>query len=216
MQLSLPEAEAQHRQAVLADTATLSTPLISITDSGLDQKAVTFSATDDNLAAVLLLVDNKLRTDVSLTWNRTKTVTVSVSYNINTTILNNGLHNVKILAFDEHGANNGGPDKPSKGGWPSSNEINFYVGTAPAPTPSLFPTATQSPTPYPSPIQTPAPANSPTQTPQPTSSGNPTLSTSATPSPNQNPFPTVTIVAVTAALIATSAGLLLSFKKHIL
>ncbi len=35
MQLSLPDAEVQHRQAVLADTSNLPAPSISIADTGL-------------------------------------------------------------------------------------------------------------------------------------------------------------------------------------
>jgi len=178
MQLNLTTAEDQHRQAVLADNSIVPTPSINVTDNGLNQKKVAFTATDDNLAAVLLLVDNRLRTDVSMAWNYTGTVTAYGSYNIDTASLNVGLHNVKILAFDEHGANNGGVDKPSNGGWPSINEIDFYVGTQPTPTSSPTPTSISTITP--TPAQTFAPTSMPTRSPNPSPihSGNTTNPTS--------------------------------------
>ena len=179
MQLALPEAEVQHRQATLADTTMLSTPSISIADSGLNQKTVTFAATDNNLAAVLLLVDNRLRTDVSLTWNNFGPVTASGSYYINTTSLESGLHTVKILAFDEHGANNGGADKPSIGGWPASNEVSFYVGTPPTPTPTPTSNNPHFPTP------TPIPTHQPSLTPLPSTSPTITITLTTLPSPTQ-------------------------------
>ncbi len=64
MQLNLTETEILHRQTTLEDTNSLQTRSISISD-GLNQKTVTFKATDNNLVEVLLLVDNKLRTDVN-------------------------------------------------------------------------------------------------------------------------------------------------------
>jgi hypothetical protein len=129
LQLNLSASEEQHRQATLADLSNLPAPSMSISDNGSNQKTVIFNATDDNLAAVFLLVDNTLKATGPWTWNNTGTITTSGSYDINTTSLNSGLHNVKILAFDEHGANNGGPgNDPTTGGHPSISSMDFYVG----------------------------------------------------------------------------------------
>jgi hypothetical protein len=145
LQVNLPASEAEHRQAVLADTANIATPTMSIADNGTGQKTVTFSASDNNLAAVLIIVDGSLKTSGPWTWNRTDgKVTASGSYIITTSGLSPGTHNVKILAYDEHGANNGGPGRnPADGGDPSKSSMDFVVSlTLPAipefPTASLF------------------------------------------------------------------------------
>ena len=171
-----------------------------------------FNATDDNLAAVLLLVDNTLKAEGPWTWNNTGIVTASGSYNINTTSLNNGWHNVKILAFDEHGANNGGPENdPANGGHPAISSIDFYVGTQPAPTSTLppsnsfSPSLTQTPTSHPSATVSPSPSPSLTQTPTSQPSSTPTPLTS-----NQNIDYTVFLII--AAVIVAIAFVLLTRK----
>ncbi len=155
LQISLPSAEAQKRQTTLADTAPIPTPKMNITDGESNRKTVTFTSKDNNLAAVLLLVDNRLKCDGPWNWTRTTSeVTATGSYNINITGLSMGSHTITIFAFDEHGAYNGGTDiYPGGGGSPGKNIIDFYVGpeTSPLPSPSSTPlpapTAPPSPTP---------------------------------------------------------------------
>ena len=155
LQLPLPVAEDQHRQSVLNDTDNLLKPLISIADTGHNQKTLYFNATDSDLASVFLLIDNTLKTDVQLTWNTTGTVTASGSYTLDTASLTPGTHNVQILAFDEHAANNGGPGNiPTNGGSPSTNGLDFTVATTA--TPSSTPMPSQSPTEVPSPSLSPS------------------------------------------------------------
>ncbi len=214
MQVNLTETEIQHRQATLADTTSLLTPSISISDNGLGQKTLTFNATDNNLAAVLLLIDNRLRTDVSLTWNNTGSITASGSYNINTTILNQGLHTVKILAFDEHGANNGGSDKPSIGGWPSINSINFYVGTPPTPSPTPFSTNSTLPTSSPSPSPSPKPSSSATPTTISTQTPIPTIPTSTNPPETGAQLPIVLFIPIGIVAAFAIIGILVFFVKR--
>jgi hypothetical protein len=129
LQVGLSASEGQHRQATLADNSSIPTPTMSITDIGTDQKLVTFNASDNNLAAVLLTVDYTLKTDGPWTWNQTGgTVTANGSCIIDTTGLNIGSHNVQVLAFDEHGANNRGPENvPANGGGPSISNMDFDV-----------------------------------------------------------------------------------------
>ncbi len=183
LQMSLPPEETQRRQAVLTDTANLPIPTMSIADNGSSQKIVTFNVTDNNLAAVLLLVDNTLKSDGPWNWTQTGPVTATGSYSLNITDLSNGLHIIKILAFDEHGANNGGPDNnPANGGGPSINMIDFYVGPPPLPLPPFsyfppsspsLPTVSSPPTPtLPSPVLPPSsfPSTSPLQPALPSSS----------------------------------------------
>jgi hypothetical protein len=165
LQLSLSATEEQHRQAVLKDTANLPAPSVRITDSGSGIETISFSASDNNLAAVLLLVDNKLKADGQWIWiTDGETVTASGSYRIITTEYASGEHSVKIFAFDEHGANNGGlGNDPVYGGYPSINTVYFEVGEQsapsnvqinPPPSPNTIPHATPtlafaSPTPKP-------------------------------------------------------------------
>ncbi len=176
LQVSLPLAEVQHRQAVLDDTSNLPSPSITIADTGEDQKTVNFSAADGNLAVVLLTVDNTLQRNVVLTWNYARPITASGSYIISTAGLKSGLHTVKVLAFDEHGANNGAPGTtPDMGGGPSISSVSFTLGTevtptplpthlpAPSATPTLSPTPKPSTSPTPTPTETIAPTSEPKQ-----------------------------------------------------
>lgn len=209
MQLSLSETEAQHRLAVLADKTPLLQPSISITDTGANRKTVTFRATDGNLAAVSLVIDNRLRTDVSLNWNYTGPITASGSYDINTTTLSDGLHTVKILSFDEHGANNGASDKPSLGGWPASASVDFYVGTQPTVTPIPDNTGHTNPAYTPVPSKSPAPTRSPPPTPP---SPTPTQTPDVTPIDQPNPaiqFGTAFYVAMEIAVVIAIIGILI-------
>jgi hypothetical protein len=217
MQISLPETEAQHRIAVLADKTPLQQPSISITDTGVNRKTVTFRGTDGNLATVLLVIDSRLRTDVSLNWNYTGPITASGSYDINTTNLSEGLHSVKILSFDEHGANNGGIDKPSSGGWPASASVDFYVGTQPTVTPPIDNTGHTNPTSSHVPSKSPPPTSSPTPTPP---SSTPTQTPNVTPIDQPNPaikLDTAFYIAVGIAVVITIIGILIFvIKKHAL
>ncbi len=212
LQLGLPDIEAQHRQAVLDDTSNLLTPSISIADTGPDQKTVTFSASDDNLVSVLLVVDNNLRRDCSLTWNYTEPITASASYNISLAGLNSGLHTVKVLAFDEHGANNGAPGTtPADGGGPSTNSLTFSVGTqvitsdSPAPSSSRSPLPTLKPTISPTPLPSPKPTLSPT--PLPTEKIVPTLE------PKQAALPNIEIYAAGFAILIIIGISVYSYSK---
>jgi hypothetical protein len=196
LQLNLTDTEVQHRQAVLADTTNLLAPSISIADTGSNQKTVTLSATDDNLAAVYLLVNGTMKTDLSLTWNRTGPITASGSYNINTAVLSPGLYTVKVLAFDEHGANNGGlGNDPLNGGSPSTNSVSFTLGTEAVPS--------ASPSPSPSPTATPSPTPKPTDSPTPIS----TVKTSPTSEPKQDVTPNQAIYAAVVAVVIVVIGI---------
>jgi hypothetical protein len=186
LQTILPTGEEARRQSTLTDTAPIPTPVMSIIDGASHLKTVTFSAKDNNLAAVLLLVDNRLKSNGPWNWSRAEDVTATGSYTLNTMGLSIGLHTVKILAFDDHGAYNGGNEfYPAGGGIPAMNSIDFYVedssSPSPTPTPSLtplptptlaptsnqtqFPTATQTPTVAPSIIAPPVATSQPTLTP---------------------------------------------------
>ena len=133
LQVSLPPAEEQRRQAILADSTLTPQPSLSITD-GSEQanKIITFHASATNLAAVLLLLDNNLIADGPWTWNFTSTISATGSLMLNTTSLTDGLHNIKVLAFPAHATFNGGPGNNPQidGGSPSINSIDFYVTNA--------------------------------------------------------------------------------------
>lgn len=241
LQVNLDASEAQHRQAVLVDTSNIQWPSISIIDNGTDQKTVTFSASDNDLAAVFLVVDKVLKPDVQLTWTKAGTVTASGSCNINTTILNSGLHTVEVLAFDEHGSNNGFPGmNPANGVSPSSSSISFYSGIQPTPSPSpplpQYPFASPSPsltpeplstqTPTPSPSQTPSVEHSPTFSPSPTQTANIQTSPSPSPSPSSqfssqptsepspSSFPTTTVAALVIPVVIILIGILAYVRKR--
>jgi Type I phosphodiesterase / nucleotide pyrophosphatase len=188
LQISLPPAEAEKRETALSDSVTIPTPTISITEGESQLKTVTFSARDNNLAAVLLLVDNRMKSDGPWNWTQTGDVIATGSYILNTTSLSDGLHTVKILAFDEHGAFNGGTENyPAGGGYPGMNKIDFYIGIPPSPTPNLsisppfWTEPSPSPTSYTSSIDSSAPSSSPPQSPAP----QPTLPPSVSPPPSQ-------------------------------
>jgi hypothetical protein len=199
LQLNLSDSELQHRQSVLADTTNMPAPSISIVDTGPGQKTVTFSASDNNLVAVYLLVNGTLKKDLSLNWtNSGGTTTASGTYNINIAALSSGLYTVKVLALDEHGANNGGPgNDPLMGGSPSISSQSFTVGTQA--------TASVSPTPpsSPSPTVTPSPAPKYTVSPILT----PTQTVSSTQEPAQNVLPSITIYVAIAIVVIVVAGI---------
>ncbi len=164
LQVNLSAEEEQHRDAILADTSNVQTPSLTIADGGSGMKRIEFSAADNNLATVLLLVDNTLKADGPWNWTRAGIVRASGSYPINATSLSDGLHTVKVLAFDEHGANNGGLfNDPKNGGGPSISYGSFYVGASPPPVPddSIAPFSLP---PY---SLNPAPAHPPSNSPSP-------------------------------------------------
>ncbi len=105
---------------------------------------IAFNASDKNLAAVLLLIDNNLKDDALWTWNNNVTVEAVGSYNWDTTNINSGSHKITILAFDEHGANNS----------PATSTITVskayprvFQGLTPAPNTSPSQTSQQPQTP---------------------------------------------------------------------
>jgi hypothetical protein len=225
LQISLPAGEEEKRQSTLADTAAIPTPNMSITEGESPHKTVTFSARDNNLAAVLLILDNRLKSNGPWSWTRAGEVAATGSYTLNTASLSAGLHTVKILAFDDHGAYNGGIEwYPAGGGTPAMNSIDFYVEnpTSPSPTPisSSLPTPippSPTPTAYsPSPMLTLSPNPLPSQSESPipppvssipTASSVPPSSTQQpTPSPVLPEFPSWTILlltTITSLLVAT-------------
>ncbi len=96
LQLNLTSIEEQQRQAILSDTDVIPIPLVSITDNG-SIKTVTFSATDNNLVAVNLIVDNVLKAvNGPWTWNYGAMVTASGTYNINTSNMASGSRRSKF------------------------------------------------------------------------------------------------------------------------
>ncbi len=189
LQMTLPLIEAQKRQNVLLDTAAIPTPSLSISEESQGQKRVTFSAKDNNLAAVFLLVDNKLRSIGSWNWTRGEEITATGSYFIETSGLSPGLHTVKIFAFDEHGEYNGGVENyPAGGGTPAVNSATFdVIDSAPTSVPTVSPAQTPTVTPAPTtnssqaPIQTPSPT--PTTSPTPSASPNNSNLPMSSPSP---------------------------------
>ena len=103
LQISLPEGVYENRLNALADNASIAKPTMTITSSGPNKidRTVAFNASDKNLAAVLLLVDNTLKAVGPWTWNRTGTISAFGSFIISTAGMSVGNHTVKILAFDE-------------------------------------------------------------------------------------------------------------------
>jgi hypothetical protein len=141
LQVDLPAGEAEHRKAVLFNYAKIPEPSMTITSGGPDQtsRVVTFDVSDNNLAVVLLLVDDTLQTDGPWTWTHGDNGTVNVqgSYVLNTTGLSLGCsHNVKILLFDEHGAP----------GSPLTKSMNFSVAPPPSPSSTQSETPSSNPT----------------------------------------------------------------------
>jgi hypothetical protein len=211
LQVGLTDAELQHRNSVLADTTNLQVPTISITDSGTDQKTVTVSASDNNLAVVYLLLDNVLLTDFPLSRNSNGVITASGSYNISTAGSSSGAHTVKVFAFDEHGANNAGPgNDPANGGAPSVNSITFNVGSQPVQSTPIYPTA--------SPIQisSPSPTSNthiPVASPSPTS---PTLSQEPSNEPKEgNSKGLDPLFLVPLVILAVGLGVYITFRAKL-
>jgi hypothetical protein len=127
-------------------------------------------------------------------------VTASGSYNIDTSNMAPGLHTVEIQAYDAHGANNGGPtNDPANGGIPSSNTVDFSIGTISTTTPN----PTISPTHSPIISQSPVPQNSsPTLIPTPTQAPSSTV-TQSEPSQKQNsPVPSINSTFITYATLS--------------
>ena len=189
LQLNLTSTEEQQRQAMLLDTDVIPTPSVSIADNGSSIKTVTFNATDNNLVVVNLIVDHVLKANGPWIWNYGAMVTASGSYNIDTSKMASGLHTVEIQAYDAHGSNNGGPtNDPANGGIPSSNTVDFNIGT----TSTTTPNPTLPPTHSPIITQSPVPQNSgPTLTPTPTQTPSSTV-TQSEPSQKQNsPVPSI-------------------------
>lgn len=158
LQVDLPAGEAAHRQTVLNDYAQIPEPSVTITNGGSDQtsRVVTFNAFGNNLAVVLLLLDNTLLADGPWIWNRNDSGTVNAqgSYILNTSNLSiNSFHNVEILLFGEHGAVNS----------PMTKSMDFSV-TLPSST-SPSPSGPHSPSPTPSPPPSASPTIEPTQPP---------------------------------------------------
>jgi len=120
LQVNLPDGEEQKRQSELTDETPPAKPSIIFPTDGANltgNTIITFSASDKHLSAVLLLIDNNLKTSSSLTWNYSDVRTAYGSYEWNSSSISIGFHAITILAFDEHGALNS----------PSSNTIIVNV-----------------------------------------------------------------------------------------
>jgi hypothetical protein len=170
LQVSLPEGVEQERQSVLADITQPSKASIVSPSNGANlagNVSITFNASDRYLSAVLLLISNTLKADGPWTWHSNDIVEVNGSYNWDTTIFSPGSYTITILAFDEHGANNG----------PSTSTITVNKASPESPsTPTTYPSSA-APSPQPenqsaTPPVTPPP-NSPSVNPQVSDSGFP-------------------------------------------
>jgi hypothetical protein len=109
LQIDLPYDEEQRRQNVLMDKTPPLTPAIMYPAEGTNidgNVVISFAVFDEHLSAVLLLIDNKLETGASLTWNSSNGRDASGTYEWNTRDVDDGYHLLRILAFDEHGAFN--------------------------------------------------------------------------------------------------------------
>jgi hypothetical protein len=153
LQVGLPEGVEQERQSIVADNTPPPKSSIVSPTSGANLAGtvvIKFNVTDKYLSAVLLLIDNALKTDGPWTWHRNGLVEADGSYNWDTTNINTGSHTITILAFDEHGATNG----PSN----STIKVTVVIPELPTiPTPKPSPPPQESPTPHTSP--TPQPNN---------------------------------------------------------
>jgi len=106
LQIALPTPEFQTRQHTIHDSTPPLTPIIVTPKQGEKiNKNITISYTsfDENLSALLLLIDNNLK-PATLTWENGN---VSGTYNWNINEVEVGPHNIEVLASDNHGALNG-------------------------------------------------------------------------------------------------------------
>ena len=163
LQLELPSELDQKRQIIMNDTtpppkASIISPAGGAYLNGI--VSITFKVSDQHLSAVLILIDNTLKTDGPWTWNHNNVVEANGAYNWDTTNTNIGSHAITILAFDEHGATN----SPSN----STIKVNVVISEPrfpKIPTPQPSPAPQQSPEPKPSPTPTPQPNNQSTTPP---------------------------------------------------
>jgi hypothetical protein len=106
----LPPGEEQRRQSILADNAQPPKPSIDYPANGASLYGnvdIKFNASDKYLSAVLLLINNTLKADGPWDWQNNSQVEVQGSYSWDSTSIPAGPYEIKILAFDEHGATNG-------------------------------------------------------------------------------------------------------------
>lgn len=166
LQIALPEGVEAARQAILSDNTAANKPTLTV-GGNESTKLISFSAVDRNLVAVYLLLDNSLIADGPWTWYRGSAGNMNAygSFTLSTEGLSAGDHTVKVLAFDEHGANNN----------PATTAVNFTISAPSTPTqPYLYASTTQSthitnpsitPTANPSPSAEPNPSTEPTASP---------------------------------------------------
>jgi len=175
LQVGLPSGVEEMREKSLADVsrppvATIVSPTNGATVDG--QVNIVFNASDSNLCAVLLIIDNTLVADNPWTWQNQDIITANGLYTWDSANIAQGTHTITILSFDLHGSNNA----------PSTSTVTVNK-------PSTQPTPTQTiPTPTTSPTKTPtaAPKNTPTPSPSPTPTPTATA-TSPTPTGTQEP-----------------------------
>jgi len=128
----LPLGEEQKRQSILADNTQPSKPSIVSPTNGASLSGtvdIKFNASDKYLSAVLLLINNTLKADGPWIWQRNGQVEAQGSYKWETDSIPAGSYEIKLLAFDEHGANNG----------PSISTITVNVAVPSNPTTPIFP-----------------------------------------------------------------------------
>ncbi len=132
LQVTLPAGVEQERQSILADTTKPSAASIGSPTNGIyvsENVNITFNVSDQHLSTALLLISNTLKADGPWTWNRSDPIKVNGSYTWNATNINDGSYAITVLAFDEHGANNG----------PSTSNIIVYKAIPEFPTSMLLP-----------------------------------------------------------------------------
>lgn len=128
----MPLGEEQKRQSILADNTQPSKPSIVSPTNGASLSGtvdIKFNASDKYLSAVLLLINNTLKADGPWIWQRNGQVEAQGSYKWETDSIPAGSYEIKLLAFDEHGANNG----------PSISTITVNVAVPSNPTTPIFP-----------------------------------------------------------------------------
>jgi hypothetical protein len=196
LQINLPEGVEQKRQEVIADVKPPPSPLIQCRSLELNPNdVISISASDTHLAAVLLLIDNVLKSDGPWIWNRNGLVQAFGSYELSLANLSEGSHTIRVLAFDEHGSVNG----------PSITTINIYFTNIRVP-PELPPSSSFS---APSPSPSPSPPSLPLPTPSPFSSPEPTPSALVGEAPSIGMY----LIAAVFFVIALIAIALKAFKK---
>lgn len=123
LQVNLPEGVEQDRENKLSDTTKPPEATI-VSQNGANIAAtvdIRFNASDKYLSAVLLLINDTLKADGPWAWQSKETVVATGTYAWDATSVDPGSYIITVLAFDEHGANNG----------VSTSTITVYKGVIP-------------------------------------------------------------------------------------